>query len=294
MRTGVLSDDYIMNNVCVEYRPVPLGKVGNILTPEMKPKHGLELRAAKYVRPPPRPATFQAMSNSLSNQADPTNPLPFQQQLAKQYKQELAHVFPPPLKEIFPEQDSDDAPDSDDDEYPDLTNPFKVAIKQQLKRERSIQEQEAQEEAQEQQDAADIPPLPQPTPTDREPIRMFGNMPSKEAVAEGLKTAGKAVVKGVSVAAPIVAKGVSKTASLGFKATAKTAEALNAFRNKLQQFKPSNEFDLVVSGDKGGSSTDIEAQTPAMRKAATLAAEGAAFNLNPAYSRDNRSSGFGG
>ena len=89
MRTGVLSDDYIMNNVCVEYRPVPLGKVGDILTPEMKPKHGLELRVPKYARPPPRPATFQAMSNSLSNQADPTNPLPFQQQLVKQYEQEL-------------------------------------------------------------------------------------------------------------------------------------------------------------------------------------------------------------
>jgi hypothetical protein len=89
MRTGVLSDDYIMNNVCVEYRPVPLGKVDNVLSTSLEPKHNLELRQMKYMRPPPRPSSFFAMANSLSNQADPTNPLPFQQQLANRYVAEL-------------------------------------------------------------------------------------------------------------------------------------------------------------------------------------------------------------
>ena len=95
MRTGVLSDDYIMNNVCVEYRPVPLGKVDNVLSTSLEPKHNLELRQMKYMRPPPRPSSFFAMANSLSNQADPTNPLPFQQQLANRYVAELGQrIFP--------------------------------------------------------------------------------------------------------------------------------------------------------------------------------------------------------
>jgi len=111
MRSGVLSDDYIMNNVCVEYRPVPLGKVDNVLSTSLEPKHNLELRQMKYIRPPPRPSSFFAMANSLSNQADPTNPLPFQRQLAQQYEEEVGAMPEPQTHQTRGQKR--DAPDND-------------------------------------------------------------------------------------------------------------------------------------------------------------------------------------
>ena len=88
MRTGILSDESILQN-CAEYNPVPLGKVRQILDSQVEAKHGLDLKAQKYVQAPPRPVTFQAMSNSLANQVDPTNPIPFRQNLAVTYNNEL-------------------------------------------------------------------------------------------------------------------------------------------------------------------------------------------------------------
>ena len=118
MRTGVLSDDYIMNNVCVEYRPVPLGKVDQVLSTSSDSKHGLQMRTAKYVRAPSRPATFQAMSNSLSNQADPTNPLPFQQQLANRYVAELGQRTLPAQKRDAPDSNVPQMGDVFDEQHP--------------------------------------------------------------------------------------------------------------------------------------------------------------------------------
>jgi hypothetical protein len=260
MRTGILSDDYIMKNVCVEYRPVPLGKVGDILTPEMKPKHGLELRAAKYVRPPVRPATFQAMSNSLSNQADPTNPLPVQQQLAKQYEQELelAHVFPPPLQEVLPdEQGSDSAPESDDDDYPDFTNPFRTAMKQMLKEERKVTQQEAEEQAQEQaQQDAPMDPLDSaagmpPMPTFSMPTfsgGMLGSSEGRQSLAEGLKAGAQIGMQG----GKLMAQGLYGLGKISVMGAIAGGKALQSVR---QSFAQNRVF------PEGGSSKDIEEGT---------------------------------
>jgi hypothetical protein len=244
MRTGILSDDYIMKNVCVEYRPVPLGKVGDILTPEMKPKHGLELRAAKYVRPPVRPATFQAMSNSLSNQADPTNPLPVQQQLAKQYEQEVdvSPVETPMNLPVEPSNEQDEAPEEPapigtipDDLYPS-PDPYQAQrefLERQLEREDN--------------NPADTPPQPAgPTRSPFDQPREIGTYLGMSAL--GIRQTNERSPfdqprkYGYKIGMPVavaIGKGMYKGASA----------ALNKLKDKLSYKGDIDQYDTFASSD---------------------------------------------
>ena len=85
MRTGVLSDESIMK-MCPQYFPVPFNYVNKVLEHGgFVNQSGLHMRAPKYAQAPIRPANFVTMSNSMSKQVDPTNPVPIHMKLNENY-----------------------------------------------------------------------------------------------------------------------------------------------------------------------------------------------------------------
>lgn len=103
MRTGVLSDEYILKH-CNEYNPVPLGIVTKVLTlPKQTTAPTMQIKRPKYAQPPSRPASFSIMSNAIARGMDPINPAPIRAKLNAQYDREVAEETvelepqPPPL-----------------------------------------------------------------------------------------------------------------------------------------------------------------------------------------------------
>jgi hypothetical protein len=89
MRTGVLSDENVMK-MCPQYYPVPFKSVTKVLEHGgFANQSGLQVRAPKYAQAPIRPANFQSMSNSMSKQIDPTNPVPIHMKLNENYLKAL-------------------------------------------------------------------------------------------------------------------------------------------------------------------------------------------------------------
>jgi hypothetical protein len=72
------------------------------------------VRTPKYAQAPIRPISFQAMSNSMSKQVDPTNPVPIHMKLNENYHKAL-NVSPPVIRQPVapPQQTAPPPPPSD-------------------------------------------------------------------------------------------------------------------------------------------------------------------------------------
>ena len=105
MRTGPLSDEAVMR-MCAQFRPVPLDATNLVDADKPKADHQHSFRAPKYSQPPPRPINYNAMSNSMARQMDPTNEAAFTDRLNKQYMEALPTIHSFPLVPAIPGGDN--------------------------------------------------------------------------------------------------------------------------------------------------------------------------------------------